>query len=192
MEKFQQDEYDQKLGWILSQRSLRSPSPQVWQAIFAQISSPYSRVNPASNVAWLRIGSGLVGFMIVLVLWLTVQPGVVLQWSVAGNPPTTFRIYRALAGAEDYRLIHEIEAPVGTAEYQFIDTRLIPGRWYSYRIEGIYKGGNVSISESVNSPVMGALPAQLTIFIIGTILAYTTYLLFAEADISRQASFLKT
>lgn len=192
MDEFQRDENDQKLVRILSQRSLKSPSPRVWQSIISRISLPDSQANKASYLVWVRMGSVLIGLMIVMVLWLTVQPGVVLQWSVEGNPPTTFRIYRALEGAQDYRLIHEVQAPVGMAEYQYIDTRLVPGRLYSYRIEGFHPGGNVSFSESVNSPALGALPAQLTIFIVGTLLAYTVYLFLAEADIPKQVFFSKT
>ena len=172
---------------VISDRPIKKPSHPVWESIEERITD--SRIQSMSIFSlWLlRVGSLLIGFVLVVVLWFTVQPGVVLHWSVIGAQPATFRIYRGLAGSQDYSLIREVPAQERKTEYEFIDTLLIPGRLYTYRIEGLPTRGNPTFSETVNGLNPGAMLAQVMILMTSTILAYSIYHLLIF--INYQSSF---
>jgi hypothetical protein len=98
-----------------------------------------------------------------LLLWTTVKPGIVLQWSVSGGPLTSFHIYRAPLGSQDYDLVRSLNAQPNEAEYTYVDTFLLPGRTYVYRVEGLEPGGTTTLSQAITSDSKGVLVGQLVI-----------------------------
>jgi hypothetical protein len=129
--------------------------------------------------AWLRwwqgfssSWSGVVAatLLVLLVLWVVVQPGVVLQWSVDNAEVSTFRVYRAPAGSTDFRLVKVVSARPGVEHYTYIDALLLPGQTCLYMVEGISAGGELARSQMIAGSGQQALPGQLALVLTSVIL----------------------
>lgn len=125
------------------------------------------------HLAW---GLVLTGIFLAL-LWLSVRPGVSLEWSVETGEPSAFLIYRAPKGSTDFRLIKEIGASPGTRQYQFVDAGLVPGIAYTYRVEGVGAGGPPSVSRSISIDPLTVLPGQLAVLFTSLALGFSLALL---------------
>jgi hypothetical protein len=148
----------------------RSPSPAVWRRVMARVRAQGAvrqpvRARPLLAWAW---GGALAAALLIL-LWSTVQPGVVLQWSVSDGPLAGFRVYRAPLGSADFSLLYETPAQPGVDRYTYVDARLLPGRAYVYRVEGVGRGGRSAFSRAITASALDALPAQLAILLISLI-----------------------
>jgi hypothetical protein len=70
----------------------REPSPLVWPRVMASIheSLGAKRQTALSNLSILA--GALMTLTVLILLWLTVQPGFVLQWSLEKDGMTSYRI----------------------------------------------------------------------------------------------------
>ncbi len=105
-------------------------------------------------------------------LWLLIQPGNQLQWSVSGSEAVVFRVYRAPAGETNFILVDELTATPAQESYQFADPLLIPGQNFSYAIESIDQFGNTSVSQVASSNSMMVLASQIAILLTSIFLAF--------------------
>lgn len=94
------------------------------------------------------------------ILWLVYPPAITLEWSIRGQDPQGFRIYRAEVNMEDGQFVLLDELPVETGEqrYVYLDFRLSPGKSYQYRIEGIGQSGQPAVSQTVVGNSADVLP----------------------------------
>ncbi|MCI0521389.1 MAG: hypothetical protein L0Z70_14170, partial [Chloroflexi bacterium] len=147
---FEAQEETASAGWrevsaALHERAEASPSAEAWGKIRARIAAA-----PAQLSGWFSWALGAALTLTALsLLWLAVRPGVALRWTVSGETPAAFRIYRAEAGSSDYRWIDEIPADSHHREYEYSDAFLFPGKAYSYRVEAVGRGGVIAVSRSV-------------------------------------------
>jgi hypothetical protein len=136
----------------------RPPAPVVRQRVLAQARTQTPFKTP---IRWLPLLSGVILTLLTLaVLWNVVQPGIGLQWSVAGSVPAAFRIYRAPLGSDHFEIVREVPARANTVDYSFIDTTLWPGQAYQYRIEAV---DPVAASATIAASGSDVLPLQLAI-----------------------------
>ena len=142
----------------------QAPSAAVWQRVMAQVRAQGAVRQPAraqSLLAW--VWGGALAAALLILLWSTVQPGVVLQWSVNDGPLAAFRVYRAPLGSADFSLLYEAPARPDVEQYTYVDARLLPGQAYVYRVEGVGQGGRSAFSRAITASALDALPAQLAI-----------------------------
>jgi hypothetical protein len=133
----------------------RVPSATARQRVLAQ-----TRVK-ARTPRWLPVLSGAVlAVLALLLLWNVVQPGIGLQWSVAGTVPAAFRVYRAPAGSDRFEFVREVPAQAGIMDYTYVDTALWPGQEYQYRVEAV---NAETASATIAANGAEVLPAQLAI-----------------------------
>jgi hypothetical protein len=141
------------------------PSDEIWEKLKEQIHSGVKSVPFVTN-GWLSWGLGLLLASIVLIaLWLIVRPGVVLRWSISGEIPTKFQVFRSPVGSSNLELIGEIKTSPGILNYQFVDGLTLPGRTYVYHVEGVGSSGVIGISQSVLGNPLSVLPGQVAILI---------------------------
>jgi hypothetical protein len=141
------------------------PSVLVHQRIMANLhESPLARGKYTWS-GWNLLAGTLLTLSVLILLWLAVQPGVVLQWSLNGDGVTSYRIYRAMQGSSQYEMLKEIPARVNQWEYDFVDTLLVPGKNYKYRVEGIGADGASAYSRSVDGRYLDILPGQLALIL---------------------------
>lgn len=113
-----------------------------------------------------------------ILLWRVLPPGLVVQWSVQGEVPATFRVYRApaeSAEADDFTLIGELAAESGVVNYDFTDLRLIPGQQFSYRVEGFSETGQLATSQAMVGDSLEALPGQLILLLVVSVIGLGIY-----------------
>jgi hypothetical protein len=114
-------------------------------------------------------------------IWQALPPGIVLQWSVEGSTPETFRVYRAEvdAGIESrFELLDELPATAQAQKYTFIDFRLLPGQEYLYRVEGLNSAGQPAASQTITGQGVDALPGQLAILLVFIFTGYCLWQIF--------------
>jgi hypothetical protein len=146
-----------------------------WQAVRAAAQSQSTRVPPVAlrqrvlaqaqmrtrTPRWLPVLSGtLLAVLALLLLWTAVQPGIGLQWTVAGDVPTAFRVYRASADSDRFEFVREVPAQAGTMDYTYVDTALWPGQTYRYRVEAV---NTETASATIAANGAEVLPAQIAI-----------------------------
>jgi hypothetical protein len=122
---------------------LRPPSPAVRERLLARARQTPTPYPLAQAAGWAAV--------ILLALWMVIQPGLGLRWVVAlnGDPLTAFRIYRAPAGTQAFELIAEIPAQAAVTEYEYVDMRSLPVGVYQYRVEGLGPNTRPVLSETV-------------------------------------------
>lgn len=111
------------------------------------------------------------------VIWQALPPGIVLQWSVEGQMPEAFRVYRAevnsrTAASAHFKLLEELPAAEAGQKYTFTDFRLLPNQNYIYRVEGLDAAGRPAASQTISGQGIDALPGQLAILLV---LSFTAY-----------------
>jgi hypothetical protein len=182
---------------VLSQPQL-APSAAVRRQIMNLTRQPQLSL---WRTRWLPALSGLtLTVLALLMLWNVVRPGIGLQWSVTGELPVAFQVYRAPLGSDRFEFVREIPVQPGARTYTFIDTALWPGQAYQYRVVAtsmaaahtgsapvgagptIHVSGD-SASDTIAAHGAEALPTQLIIVLSSLLLGLTvTYALqqFAE------------
>ena len=155
----------------------RQPTTGVRQRLLAQ-------TRTSSRPAWLPLLSGAVSTVLALVLlWAIVQPGIGLQWSVNGAMPAAFRIYRAPLGSDRFVIVRELPAQAGMLNYSYVDTALLPGQTYEYRVE-VVNAGTASATIAANGSAL--LPTQLAIICSSLLIGLAgAYLLRERAVLPR-------
>jgi hypothetical protein len=132
---------------------------------------------PSVATRWLPWTSGLVlAALVLMMLWLTIQPGIGLQWSVADGDVSSFRIYRAASGSNDFTVVREIPAQPGIHDYTYIDTSLSLNPDYVYRVEG-RQGELAASSPMITASAQEVMRNQLIILSISLIAGLSGVLL---------------
>ncbi len=153
-------------------QKLFSPSKLVFSRIIARIhSQPKARLlNITPWLSW-SLGAALT-LLVLVILWISIRPGVALEWAVNNNSLASFRIYRSALGSDSFKLITQVPAQSDTLKYSYIDTHLIPGRSYVYRVEGMEGDDFIAVSQAITSSPLAALPGQLAILFTSLIIGY--------------------
>ncbi len=171
----------QKLQVALQTQVQQTPSSSVLSNLQTQLSP---KPVPASWSSW---GWGMVLAAIALaIFWSTLPPGILLQWSVTNDQFETYRLYRAPEGSDEFALLEEIPAQPHQPDYTYLDSLLVPGETYVYRVEGVSPIGQTVLSQSIVANAIDALPGQLAIILSTGILLYG---LFVFAQQMREKKF---
>jgi anti-sigma factor RsiW len=134
----------------------------------SQTALPQAR--PAWRPSWVwGLGAALI---VVLLLWITVKPGIAVQWSVAQGQAGTFRVYRADAGSTEFVLVGQLAAQPGVRAYTFEDAWLAPWQSYVYRVQAVGQAGAVSSGPAVAGRGLDAFPYQIAILLTGLAAGY--------------------
>ena len=153
------------------------PSANVYrylQAAVAQEAKPVAR--PARpTIAW--VAAIVIALASLVLVWQARPPGISLEWSVQGQLPNAFRVYRApvapdsVAPSQPFILLDEIEADGATAAYRFTDWLSLPGQNYVYLVEALDQSGQPTASQTVIGRGLDALTGQLfTLAVLGLLL----------------------
>lgn len=162
---------------------LQAPPLAVRQRLLAraQVKSKMPRGLPVLSGAVLAV-------LALLLLWNVVQPGIGLQWSVNGALPAAFRIYRAPAGSDRFEIVREIPAQSGIIDYSYVDTALMPGQSYRYRVEAV---NAETASATIAANGVDLLPTQLTIVLSSLLVGVAGAYVLREAALPRRPVNLK-
>jgi hypothetical protein len=165
----------------------RVPPTTVRQHVLAQARAT-ARTGRA--LRWLPLLSGtLCGLLALLLLWNIVQPGIGLQWSVAGAVPAAFRVYRTPAGSDRFEIVREVPAQSGMMDYTFVDTALWPGQAYQYRVEAV---NAETASATVAANGADVLPAQLAIVFSSLLIGAAGAYVLRELSLPGRTGLLRT
>lgn len=157
----------------VSTQPRHKPAPAVWQRVITQArSSPITHGQPAPLPRRAWVWGGILAVAIMLLLWGSIRPGIVLRWSADDVPLIAFRVYRTLAGSTDFELVHEVPAQADSQQYTYVDPLLVPGKTYVYRVEGIGPNSTSTFSQAVVGNATEALPSQLAILLTGLVGGY--------------------
>lgn len=163
---------------VLSNQPQQTPSPYLWNEISRRISE---KRDPRHAFGYLR---SLVGFIaglaitlaVLILLWLVIRPGIVLDWSISNDGMQAYKIFRAPQGTTDYKLLIQVRAKPGKIEYTYIDSLLLPWLNYSYIVEGVSQGGQDILSQTISISARQALPGQLSLLITSLIVGFSSLL----------------
>lgn len=179
----------------------RQPQPAPPAAVFgriqAQIQSqhhtaaqPIPQTTPPQRAALsypVLLLSLLTLILAATVMWQALPPGIILQWSVEGQTPEAFRVYRAevngrTAAQSQFELLEELPAAEPGQKYTFTDFRLLPGQNYIYRVEGLDASGRPAASQTISGRGIDALPGQVAVLLM---------LIFAGVTVSQLLHIIK-
>lgn len=158
----------QQFATLVRDQETRTPPRSVDTKLFARIRERQARWRGIRQWAW-----GIpVAALLFALLWLVIQPGAQLQWSVRGDAVSEFRVYRAPVGSTTFELIAEIPAIASQQSYQYRDVDIFPGKPYHYTIEIVDQAGNISRSPVVASDPWESLSIYMTIMLTSFVLAF--------------------
>lgn len=164
----------QRLRAIVHNQPSSLPSAAIKRRLMTRIQTApkFSRA-----ARWLPWTSGVVFAVIVsIVLWIILQPGIGLKWSVSDANMSSFRIYRAPSGSTDFSVVREIPAQPGIQEYTYIDTSLSLNPNYIYRVEGESSSLEAS-SPTITANAQEVMQNQLIILLISLITGLSSIIL---------------
>jgi hypothetical protein len=177
----------QELQAGLQSQPQTAPRQEVWQGLSHQVALQQRQAK--RNAISILAGLALAGFSLVI-LWLTIRPGVLLQWTVSGTDQLTYQVYRAPAGSQDFVLLGEVHGTSGVTQYSFLDALFLPGQSYVYRVEGVSPSGLAVVSQGVVSQSIAALPGQLAILLASLLVGYLAASLARNWDSNRPGRLL--
>lgn len=161
----------EKLRAEIRQQPQLQPSTKVYlqlhEAIFqAEVPAelPRQRI-----VTWAA--TVIMALIALVLIWQAFPPGIILEWSVQGEAPSAFRVYRAPVAADastpdqSYKLLEELPADDSLASYQFTDWLPLPGQEYVYRVDALNSSGQPTVSQTVNGRGLDALVGQLLVLV---------------------------
>lgn len=157
-----------------------SPSPRVRQQLLAQIRTRQRAPRLLARPTWL-IGP-VVAVLLLVALWMVVQPGIALHWSVAGTGASAYRVYRAPVDTEQFNLISEIPARNDAQAYSFTDVTSLPGQTYTYVIEAVTESGQTTRSPLAVGRGLDVLPAQLALILTSLVAGAAAILLVGNVS----------
>jgi hypothetical protein len=174
---------------VVYKQSELTPDPSVYGKIRAAVQATpvESKTNWRPSLVWIPI----VGLLIVagIMLWRVLPPGLVIQWSVEGEVPTSFRVYRApssSASADDFTLIGELTAEPGVASYGYTDLLLLPGQQFSYRVEGYNPAGRLATSQVMVGNSFEAVPGQVMLLMLITVGGMGVFIFYRQLKPAKQ------
>jgi len=149
---------------MVKSQPLEAPSPRVHNQLMARIrQTPQPAVPSRSRWVSLYVLASLAVFAL---LWLVVQPGIVLQWSYSQKEEIdAYRVYRAIQGSNDFVLINEVTARRQSADYMFVDSWLLPSQTYVYKVEAMKENGELIFSSAITGRAMDVFPAQIALLL---------------------------
>jgi hypothetical protein len=156
-----------------------APSPAIRRQLLARIKTERRAPARLARSAWW-LGPA-VAVLLLVALWAVVQPGIALQWSVAGSGASAYRVYRAPVDSEEFSLLSEVPAQVDTRVYNFIDVTSLPGQTYTYVVEGVANTGQSLVRQTVIGRGLEALPAQLALVLTSLVAGAAAMLLIGDA-----------
>ncbi|MBN1886961.1 MAG: hypothetical protein JW850_03190 [Thermoflexales bacterium] len=170
----------------------QAPSPAVKQRLLARVraTSTTRRFVLRQRLAWAWGAAMALAVLVLLVV--TIQPGIGLQWSLLTEDAAVvaFRVYRAPAGAQlgkaDFGLLVEVPARSGMRSYTYVDTRLVPGQSYVYRVEGVGLQGQPALSQARPVNAISVLPLYLAILLASLLAGYGMTLIVQQGWPSRR------
>ena len=181
----QQLEALQALQTAAKEGELATPGPGTYAKIRSRIlTTPQASPLPQASrrMVWIW-GTGLT-LMAFFLLWFLLPPGIVLEWSVQGQAPQAFRVYRApiadSGGAMEFALLEQIPAQPTAEAYRFTDSLLLPGQSYVYRVETLDQSGELVTSSQVMGDALETLPGQIAILLSAVIAGYGIALLLSQ------------
>ena len=159
----------QHISKILQEQESLSPSNRVKDHLLKIVHN--QPIRPKITIhTWLW--GGPLTIIIFIMLWLVVQPGTLLLWSINGISTESFLIYRAPEGSSQYVLIDELSANPSQPNYQYADTLVVPWQTYQYLIEVRDQYGNITRSQATTNDSQMALAAQIALFLTSIILTF--------------------
>lgn len=156
-----------------------APSPLVRQQLLAKINTRQPASRRMLRPVW-PIGAA-VALVLLVALWMVVQPGIALQWSVAGTGASAYRIYRAPVDSQDFDLLSEIPAQSDAQAYSFIDVTSLPGQTYTYVVEAVTTSGQRTLSPLAVGRGLDVLPAQLALILTSLVAGAVAMLLVGNS-----------
>jgi anti-sigma factor RsiW len=162
----------------MGQRPLRTPPPALARTIAAQETAAprWRAARTPAFYAWFYRGVGAaMSLLVLLLLWGLVQPGLALEWTVSGQQPEAFRVYRAPLDGGAPTLLSEIPVQPETAVYRYVDSWLLAGAEYRYWVEAI--NGDQIQSEWAVGRSWELLPYQLALLLVSLLIGYSLVLL---------------
>jgi len=168
-----------RLRQAVADQELRTPSPSTWRRVMTRVREPdAARLQRRMPLGLTWAWGTVLTLAVLIMLWVVIQPGIVLQWSVSDGPPVAFRVYRAPVGSADFSLLHEEPARPDVQRYTYVDARPWPVRTYVYRVEGVRRSGQSSaLSPAVTASALDALPGQLALLCTSLIVGYGAVIL---------------
>jgi hypothetical protein len=157
---------------VISDQPQQDPSPMIWQRVLAAAHTTERGRQSSLPVYQGFLAGAKLTISILVSLWLVIRPGVMLQWSVERDGMINYRIYRASQGSSQFELIKEVTAQIDRSRYNYVDTSLIPGKDYVYRVEAIPPTGAPTFSQVVQGRYLEILPGQLAILLTSIITGY--------------------
>ena len=170
----------QQFSAMMNRQEDRMPPRRVDARLFSQIRKQPSRWSGFLQWLW----GFPVAVLLFALLWLIVQPGAQLQWSVRGDTVSEFRVYRAPVGSTTFELVATLPAVAGQRSYQYRDLAIFPGKSYHYTIEIVDQAGNIS-----RSPVVASNPWE-SLVVYTTIVLTSFVLTFGMIAIASEAKFM--
>jgi len=165
----------------VAEQPLVSPPPALEQRILTQARTTTQLPINLSNRRWL-VATYLSGLALTLgifvLLWLVIRPGIVLAWTVHDGDLSTYRLYRAPLGTQEYELLAQVPARPSVQQYTYIDALLLPGQAYNYLVEGVGQTGQSATSEIVRGNGSDILPAQISLLLSSIIIGFGVVTLF--------------
>ena len=155
-----------------------APPPTVRRQLLARLKTERRAPARLARSAWW-LGSA-VAVVLLVALWAVVQPGIALQWSVAGSGASAYRVYRAPVDSEEFSLLSEVPAQVDSRAYTFTDVTSLPGQTYTYVVEVVANNGQPLASQTVIGRGLEALPAQLALILTSLAAGVATMMLIGE------------
>jgi hypothetical protein len=155
----------------LRQEIRRQPQQQPSAAVFLKVQAAIAKeVQPVKTptrpiFAW--VATIVIALAALLLVWQALPPGISLEWSVEGDLPAAFRVYRAPVAPDSpapnqpFTLLDELQATEAAAAYQFTDWLPLPGQEYVYRVEALDPSGQPTASQMVVGRGLDALAGQL-------------------------------
>jgi len=167
----QQINLNRQIADAITSQALEIPSSTIQTEIFAKL-SPISR--KASNATQWAFAVPITVLLMVL-LWIIVQPGNNLNWSIpetAGTEMSAIRIYRAPMGSLKFQKIDEFPVLPDQKDFQYFDTYLVPLLSYHYIIEMVDQTGQTSISQATSADSQTLIVMQLAILLTSCLFSY--------------------
>ena len=177
--------------WKLVQAALKgrqekSPPEGNLQAIRLRIHATETHISKYGTPRFAPVVGVMMAVLVLITLWMSVKPGINLEWSVSGESPKEFLVYRSSGDPDDYRLIREISARQDVEQYRYTDSFLLPGKEYSYRIIGVSYDNQLVISDIGRSSTAGILPWLLAILLVSIVVGLSAIHLFQSISISNK------
>jgi hypothetical protein len=166
-----------KLRDIIVQQDVQQPALSVRTYIFTQAQKPArNRV----SIFWQWAGGIAFAITIFALLWLVIQPGILIKWDVNSSELSSFRVYRAPNHSPSFEFVSEVKAQPDKFTYSFYDSLLLPTQEYMYIVEGIDQAGRSAAWQTSTSNTTNTLIDQTALIISSIIMAFGMVKLIAE------------